>query len=118
MAKPLRTFSVVAAMGMALTVAGCVLITGGTDGYSAAEGGVSGVGCQTPADCHGQVCCFVLGDGGVPSTACQATCPAWEQSCAVGSDCGEGGACLAQSCTVEGTTVQVTTCGAISFCTQ
>jgi len=99
-------------------LASCVLVTGGSNGYSSSEGGLSGQGCHAPKDCNGEMCCFVLGDAGAPSTTCQATCPAWEQSCAVGSDCGDGGACLAQSCTVEGTTVQVTTCGAISFCTQ
>jgi hypothetical protein len=114
----MRAATVVAAMALVGAAAGCILVTGGSDGYSPAEGGLTGQGCHTPADCNGQVCCFVLGEAGVPSTSCQASCPAWEQSCAVASDCGDAGQCLAQSCTVEETTVQVTTCGAISFCTQ
>lgn len=114
----MRAAALVGAMAIVGAVAGCVLVTGGSDGYSASEGGLSGLACHSPKDCNGQACCFELDDAGVPSTTCQATCPAWQQSCGVGSDCGDGGECLAQSCTVEGTTAQVTTCGAIPFCTQ
>jgi hypothetical protein len=100
-------------------VAGCVLFTGGTDGYTVAEGGTTNPGaCLSPKDCNGQPCCIALGDSGLPVLSCQTTCPAWEQSCAVASDCGDAGACLSQSCTVEGATVQVTTCGPIPICTQ
>ena len=114
----MRAVPALAGMVVGAVFAGCVLITGGTNGYSVSEGGLAGQGCHAPKDCNGQACCFVVDDAGVPSTTCQASCPAWQQSCAIGSDCGDGGECLAQSCTVEGTTVQVTTCGAISFCTQ
>lgn len=114
----MRAAMALAGLAFAAVAAGCVLVTGGTNGYSASEAGLTGQACHTPKDCAGQACCFIVDDAGVPSTACQATCPAWEQACAVGSDCGDGGSCLAQSCTVEGTTVQVTTCGPISFCTQ
>jgi hypothetical protein len=115
----MRAAGVIAVAVVVGALGGCVLVTGGTNGYTSPEGGtLTGQGCQTPKDCSGTPCCFVLDDAGVPSTTCQASCPAWEQSCGVGSDCGDGGSCLAQSCTVEGTTVQVTTCGAISFCTQ
>ena len=110
----MRAVLSLAGVAFAAVAAGCILVTGGTDGYSAA----GAQGCRTAQDCGGQVCCFTLGDGGVPSTACQSSCPSWQQSCAVASDCGDGGACLTQSCTVQGATVQVTTCGAISFCTQ
>ena len=115
----MRAASVVAALALVGAVAGCVLITGGSDGYSVAEGGaVTAAGCQKPGDCSGEACCFVP-DAAVPTTVCQKSCPAWQQLCTVGSDCGDAGeSCLAQSCTVEGVTVQVTTCGAISFCTQ
>jgi hypothetical protein len=114
----MRAASVVVVMALVGAVAGCLLVTGGSDGYSTADGGtVTGEGCQKPADCSGGACCFVP-DAAVPTTVCQKSCPAWQQLCGVGSDCGDGGECLAQSCTVEGTTVQVTTCGAISFCTQ
>jgi hypothetical protein len=102
-------------------IGGCVLVTGGTNGYTAPDGGASssGGGCSTSKDCNAQACCYAVDDAGVPSAAtCQASCPAWQQSCGVGEDCGDGGECLAQSCTFDGVTVQVTTCGAISFCTQ
>jgi hypothetical protein len=101
---------------------GCVLVTGGANGYTAADGGSSSSGggsaCSTPKDCNGQACCYPEDAGFPPAPTCQASCPASQQSCGVGGDCGEGGACLAQSCTIDGITVQVTTCGAISFCTQ
>jgi hypothetical protein len=113
----MRGLPVFVGLVAAAILAGCVLITGGTNGYSEAEGGLSSQGCHSPKDCNGGVCCFEVPDSGLPSATCQASCPAWQQSCAIGMDC-DGGECLAQSCTVEGTTVQVTTCGAISFCTQ
>ncbi|HEY3819267.1 MAG TPA: hypothetical protein VGL81_18990 [Polyangiaceae bacterium] len=113
-----RVGTVLAALVVAGAGAGCVLVTGDSEGYSQASGHLSGEGCQTPADCNGQPCCLVLSDAGVPSLSCEPSCPAYEQSCAVGSDCGDGGDCLSQSCTVEGTTATVTTCGAIPFCTQ
>jgi hypothetical protein len=108
-----------AACSAALVAAlsGCVIFTGSTDGYSATEAGVS-ASCHSPKDCNGQACCFELGDGGVPSAVCQATCTPYLQSCALASDCGDGGVCWAQSCTYEGITVQVTTCGPIPICTQ
>jgi hypothetical protein len=114
----MRAGALVAVLALAGAVAGCVLVTGGSDGYSASQANLPGLSCHTPADCNGQLCCFELDDAGTPSAACQASCPAWEQSCAVASDCGDAGACLAQSCSVEGITATVTTCGAISFCTQ
>lgn len=105
--------------------AGCVLFTGGTNGYTAPEGG-SSTGCTTSKQCgDAQSCCYVL-DGATPSTACQASCDkSYEKACTVGSDCGDGGSCLSQSCTLEAgpeipisVTVTVTTCGPIPVCSQ
>jgi hypothetical protein len=106
-------------MALVGAVAGCLLVTGGSNGYSTADASaLTGGACEKPSDCNGGACCIVL-DAAVPTTSCQASCPAWQQLCAVGMDCGDAGqSCLAQSCTIEGTTVQVTTCGAISVCTQ
>jgi hypothetical protein len=113
----MRSVSGLAGAVALAAVAGCILVTGGTNGYTSSEGGLSGQGCHSPKDCNGQTCCIEL-DAGVASITCQSSCPAPQQSCVMASDCGDGGECLAQTCTVEGTTVQVTTCGAISSCTQ
>jgi hypothetical protein len=110
----MRVVSVAAGLVAVVAVGGCILVTGGTDGYTSAEGG----SCQSPKDCNGGPCCFVVSDAGQSSTTCQASCPAWAQACAEGLDCGDGGSCLVQSCTVEEATVQVATCGPIPLCLQ
>ena len=115
--------AVLAAAGVVLVgaLAGCILFTGGTNGYTATEAGApSGATCESPSDCSGgQFCCAVLADGGLPGSACLSSCPRpYEQVCAHASDCGEAGACLTQMCTFEGTSYQVNTCGAIPMCTQ
>jgi hypothetical protein len=115
----MRVLSTLAGLLAVVTVGGCILVTGGTNGYTSAEGGsLSGQSCQSPKDCNGGPCCFVLSDAGLPSTTCQASCPAWEQSCTDALDCGDGGSCLTQTCTVEGMSGQVATCGPIPVCTQ
>jgi hypothetical protein len=100
--------------------AGCIVVTGGSSGYSASEAGTPGASCKSSADCPGQVCCYAIDAG--PTPACAASCPSSLESCTRASDCGEAGACLVQSCQVdtEGfqVNVSVTTCGVVSFCTQ
>jgi hypothetical protein len=104
-------------------VAGCVIFTGGTDGFTVSEAGPanSGGSCTTSANCNGgQMCCWVL-DGALPTTSCLPSCTPSFEACGVASDCGDGGVCCSQSCTLDAgviTSATVTTCGAIPFCTQ
>jgi hypothetical protein len=102
---------------------GCILVTGGTDGYTAPDAG-SRVTCTSPNDCEaGLACCYGYDDAGV-STTCQASCPFVAQTaCSVASDCGDGGVCLQQTCPIDagsaGTfTLTVKTCGTIPMCSQ
>lgn len=112
-----------AAVAVSGVVAGCVIFTGGTDGFTISEAGPAnaGGGCKTSADCNGgQMCCWGL-DGAVPSTSCQPSCTPSFEACGVASDCGDGGVCFSQSCMLDAgviTNATVTTCGPISFCTQ
>lgn len=108
------------ALAFGVAFAGCILVTGGTSGYAVAEGGtVVGGGCMAPSDCSGgQACCLTLNDAGEPAAACQSSCAEpWEQLCAQASDCDDG-ECFSQTCTVEGVSAQVQTCGPISICVQ
>jgi hypothetical protein len=98
---------------------GCILLTGGTEGYSLPEGGVVGLACMGSAECDAGVCCYSL-MGTTPSSQCQASCTRpFEQACSIAEDCGDGGICIAQSCPLpSGVSVPVTTCGPIPVCAQ
>jgi hypothetical protein len=108
---------VVASIGGAALLAGCLLFTGSTDGYTTS----TPFACRLPTDCpQGQVCCYGLVDQ-MPGSQCQASCSQpYEQACASAQDCGDGGVCLIQSCSIDGgLTTQVATCGAIpQICAQ
>jgi hypothetical protein len=104
-------------------VAGCVIFTGGTDGFTTAEAGPGGGGCKASSNCGvGQMCCYEP-DAGTLSAICAPFCPPAQEACIIASDCGDGGSaiCLSQSCPIDGgpvTSVNVTTCGAFPQCTQ
>ena len=106
---------------LAGTLAGCIVVTGGSNGYSASEASTPGQGCASSADCAGEMCCYDLASGS-PTATCTASCAPAFQSCAQASDCGDGGSCLVQSCHVDAggfaVSLSVSTCGAVSICTQ
>jgi hypothetical protein len=107
------------ALAVAVVGAGCMLVTGSTDGYTPPPNPLQ---CFLPSDCAPQqeVCCLNV-QGGTVTSSCQASCPfALQQTCIRGSDCGDGGTCYVQSCTPDGgPTVQVATCGPIpDICAQ
>lgn len=87
--------------------AGCILVTGSTNGYTEAT---SDAGCTSAADCDGggQVCCL-------STTALTSSCqvaPCGIQLCAKSSECA-GESCVAQSCVIETMTYKVEACGKI-----
>jgi hypothetical protein len=106
---------------LALTTAGCIVLTGSSNGYSAPEGGTPGQSCSSSADCAGQMCCYELSTGSA-TAACAARCAPSLESCTRAADCGDGGSCIVQLCQVDAgglpVSVSVTTCGAVSICTQ
>lgn len=109
------------ALAAASLLAGCELVTGGTNGYTSPEAGATG--CTSSSQCSGgQMCCYAVAEGGTPTSQCQASCPASEQPCLVASDCGDGGICWTQACPVDVSgltvTVNVSTCGVIAECSQ
>jgi hypothetical protein len=102
--------------------AGCVIFTGGTNGYGSPDAGTSTGSCSSTKECaSGLTCCYEI-DGGLPSISCQPTCAKWQEACGKASDCGDAGECLSQSCMIEAgpivAPVTVTTCGVIPFCSQ
>jgi hypothetical protein len=115
----------------ALAVAGCVLVTGSTDGYELADAGgaaeveagvciaESGVcfdtQCVSRADCDaGQVCCL-----GLTGLTCQATC-AFEsvQLCTSDVECGDAGPCTSQQCETSAATYSGKICGLVPGCVE
>ncbi|HEY6464195.1 MAG TPA: hypothetical protein VIY73_28705 [Polyangiaceae bacterium] len=127
---PLQRLCAGLAVTASTVLAGCILFTGGTGGYVAADAGAgSGGSCKVASDCPaGQVCCYDL-EAGVPTLGCSSSCVAYAQACAVASDCApredggvEAGAsseCISQACSVEGiASATVSTCAPIPFCSQ
>jgi hypothetical protein len=130
--------SALAAVIAAVTVAagtvgaGCVLITGSTDGYQGkpsggGDGGGDGptlsLACVSSADCGdgGNVCCVVVSSSLTSvNTACQAApcsgiLPA--QLCKTSAECGKTGLCTTQSCNFGSASVTIQACGTVSGCT-
>jgi hypothetical protein len=104
------------AAGLSLA-GGCILFTGGTDGYSSVDSGSTGTACTSAASCGdaGHVCCLVV-NASTTSTngTCEPTCSipsSYPQLCATNAECGDAGPCTMQSCTIDGG-------GGISFTLQ
>lgn len=126
--------AVVAAVAVAAgTVgAGCVIITGSTDGYHAPDAGGDGAGgdgpavsfeCVSSADCGdgGKVCCMVVNSSLTSvNTTCQAApcstgvLPA--QWCKTSTEC-EASLCTPQACAFGAASVQIQACGGVMGCT-
>jgi hypothetical protein len=129
--------SALAAVVAAVTVAagtvgaGCVIITGSTDGYTPSDGGGDGGGdgakvslaCVSSADCGdgGNVCCVVVNSSFTSTnTACQAApCSGVvsAQLCKTSAECGKAGLCTTQSCNFGSASVTIQACGTVSLCT-
>lgn len=128
----------IAALVAAVTVAaaaagaGCVIITGSTDGYHGPDAGGDGAGsdgpavslaCVSSADCGdgGSVCCVVVSSSLTSAnTACQAApcsgiLPA--QLCKTTAECGKAGLCTTQACNFGTTNVTIQACGSVAGCT-
>jgi hypothetical protein len=113
--------------------AGCVIITGSTDGYRAPDAGGDGAAdggpavsfeCVYAADCGdgGKVCCMVVNSSlTTVNTTCQAApCSAGSlpaQWCSTSSEC-EASPCTCQECPLGSASVIIQACGTVSsFCT-
>lgn len=118
--RGLLSFLLVAGMSLG---AGCMLVTGGTDGYTQAGGSRSaGASCMSAADCGdgGDVCCLIV-TAQTMSTAgtCASTCAiptTYPQLCKMSAECGDAGC---NSCTVDagGVPVMLQVCGTVEGCT-
>jgi hypothetical protein len=110
--------------------AGCILITGGTDGYTQAGGAAAaGASCMSAANCGdgGNVCCLVvtaqtMSTAGTCASTCAISYPqAYPQLCMTSAECGDAGPCNMLSCTVDagGTDIPFTlqACGTVPGCT-
>ena len=106
---------------VAVAAAGCMLVTGSTDGYSAAK--PSAGTCSSAADCGdgGGVCCLSVSNSTTSVVgACQQACTvSLPQLCKANAECGDAGPCNMLSCTVDGSplTVPLQACGTVQGCT-
>jgi hypothetical protein len=124
---------VVALLFAASIAAGCILVTGGTDGYYArdagrssvcsdgGEGGCPALACVSAVDCGdgGAVCCLVTNTSVGIGTACQESCGGAfpVQLCRTNAECGDAGPCGTQSCSVGGSSFVLEVCGMLAGCT-
>jgi len=116
------------ALAVGLLLGGCMLFTGGTDGYSGGSSGSGGgASCTSASSCGdgGEVCCLVVSPSATSASGtCQPTCSipsSYPQLCATSAECGDAGPCSSQSCTanVNGTSVQsppLQLCGTVPGC--
>jgi hypothetical protein len=114
-------------------MAGCILVTGGTAGYTAPDAGFdagaeAGFGdgssgsltCLSAGDCAeaGVVCCVDL-SASAPVMRCQAPpCGGAYpiQLCTSSTECGDAGACTSQSCMLGAAVVSQRICGETPSC--
>ncbi len=127
--------SALAAVVAAVTVvagtvgAGCVIVTGSTDGYrlqgtgdGGGDSGAVSLECVSAADCGdgGDVCCLVINSSfTLATTACQASCSGDTypvQMCKSTPECGKTGICITQTCNFGSLTVTLPACGMIKGC--
>ncbi len=122
----MRIARMVAAAALAascLIAGGCMIITGGTDGYSAAQTGAPG-SCTSASQCDGgSVCCLSVSSSMssmAVSGTCQSSCTtSLPQLCTTNAECHDAGPCTPLSCAVDGSPVAVTlqACGTVQGCT-
>jgi hypothetical protein len=122
-------------------LAGCVIVTGSTDGYqltaasstfdAGAEAGEAGsgltLGCVSAADCSGggdgaaSVCCLSLTSTTSAATECgPSPCGGTfsVQLCKLTSECAsDSGTCTSQSCSFGTASVTIQACGTVFGCT-
>ncbi|MEO7109851.1 MAG: hypothetical protein ABI183_05395 [Polyangiaceae bacterium] len=130
----MRKILVVGAVTLSsMLVAGCFIITGGTDGYTSAphpsassdgapatcapDAECIALTCLGTSDCAdaGQVCCLGSTGSGL-SSSCQTKCVG-PQFCKGDTDCPNGGSCTSQSCSGNGLSVVIQACGTVPDCT-
>jgi hypothetical protein len=100
--------------------AGCLLITGSTNGYTQA-GSEAGTSCEASSECDegGEICCLssVTLSGACQKGACAEKAA---QLCGDNKECGDA-ACVLQSCSLDGSTpVELRACGLVlpPLCTK
>jgi hypothetical protein len=117
--------------------AGCILVTGSTDGYRGVDAAASPVcpdgscpstQCASAAQCGDSgafVCCLSVNLAmATTTTSCErAPCGAMAplhpiQLCAGNAECGDAGACTPQTCTAGATPFPpINACGVVAGCT-
>jgi hypothetical protein len=134
-------FGAVGIAAVGSLIAGCVLFTGGSGGYTLVDAGEDAVAacpdgapfclefaCSSTADCNGgaevapeaggQVCCFGVSLGGAVGTSCQSNCQTRgevAQVCSTNAECG-GAECIFQQCELSGFPLDFHGCGVTFGC--
>jgi hypothetical protein len=125
----LKRAPILGTLAFALAVGGCVLITGGTGGYTEGDAGAdgspfgdSGSSCAAAANCNaGQICCLSIDPvtlSAVGSCEPGPTCAQKLQLCTTNAECGDagasdGGACVRQQCEFGGAPSTFSLCGQV-----
>jgi hypothetical protein len=124
-------YRALAGIAAAASIAGCFIVTGGTDGYqrAAEDGGGGGsdasglvLGCVSATDCVGdggaQICCLTPSASSFAATCQAAPCGGTFsiQLCKANTECADDASCTSQQCTYSGSSVTLQACGNIPTC--
>jgi len=101
---------------------GCIVFTGGTDGYTEPDSGTSEKTCTSASACGDAAVCCLVTTSSTASTlgTCMATCAVeFPQLCASSAECREAGACSMHTCMIDaggGITFPLQACGEVPDC--
>jgi len=129
-----RSLAIAIALPMlGVVAAGCILVTGTTNGYvledagtpsieagaCIAEAGCVNLQCSSSLECGGgEVCCLALA-GSLAGSTCQKQCQVGSvQLCKGGAECGDAVSCVSQQCVVLGLGVNLSICGLAAGCLE
>jgi hypothetical protein len=91
------------------------------DAGNVGDGGCASLEITCPSDCpSGEFCCVTASPSGSLTESCRAPSACTTQSgsfqaCASAGECGDGGSCIAQTCSFGDSTFTVQACTAIPF---
>ena len=93
-----------------VAAAGCMLVTGSTDGYGSPDTGVTTINASSCGVCEaGSVCCI---SAAPPNYECLPSCTlAALQLCDNDHPCGLTGTCTTETCSFGGASIYAQTCG-------
>jgi hypothetical protein len=122
----MRTTVGLGVMALAISLAGCFLLTGGTSGYQLVDAGTCegnsacpgiALGCLSERDCNDEggtdVCCVTVSPPSSARSTCQKGPCETIQLCKKSTECEDTTTCMSQECVFAGAAITLRSCGGI-----